>query len=81
MGVYVKPKTKYYVLKYPNGKYAGMDQNSGGYPFETDNLNQINYWSETQFEEMHRYMQGTNLQPYEVELHIFETQIFFGRLV
>ncbi len=28
--------TAYYVLKYPNGQFVGIDQNSGGYPYETE---------------------------------------------
>ena len=76
MGVYVKPKTKYYVLKYPNGKYAGMDQNSGGYPYETETLNDVNYWHESQLEKMKDYVSSfKELKVFEIELHTIEKEV------
>lgn len=73
MGRYVKPNQKYYALKYPDGKFAGMDHHSGGYPFPTENINEINYWGEDQLEEMKKYMEGTKLIPFEVIVSISET--------
>lgn len=33
-----------YVFKYPSGKFAGMDQDSGGYPYETSTPGGIKFW-------------------------------------
>ncbi len=33
-----------FCLRYKNGKFVGVDYNSGGYPYETDNPKQIEYF-------------------------------------
>lgn len=43
----------YFVLRYPNGMLVAIDSNSGGYPYETDNPNQVRFWPS--IEEPERY--------------------------
>lgn len=33
-----------YAFKYPNGKYAGIDQTYGGRPFETNLPGNVKFW-------------------------------------
>jgi hypothetical protein len=35
----------YYVLETPSGKLVGIDQNSDGYPTETEQLNDVKFWN------------------------------------
>jgi hypothetical protein len=37
---------KYYIITNPNGVWVGVDQNSGGYPFETDYLQSVRIWND-----------------------------------
>jgi hypothetical protein len=43
-------------MVYPNGKFAGLDSNSGGYPYPTDNLNNVKFWTSLEEAKTHQAM-------------------------
>jgi len=49
---------KHYVLKYPDGGFVSLDDDSGGYPYNVkDRLDMAKIWSEPFLDEMKRYLQ------------------------
>ena len=45
-----------YAARYYDGKFAGIDANSGGYPYATENLQEMKIWRASEKEEAIRYV-------------------------
>ena len=45
----------YWVMKYPDGSFVGIDDSSGGYPYKTSYPSGIKWWTNTK--EAERYIQ------------------------
>ena len=46
------------VLKYKNGKYAALDMQSGGYPYETNSIFRAHKWESKSMGELNRYLKS-----------------------
>jgi hypothetical protein len=78
----VRHGPKLYVLVYSNrdesynhqeyhGKWAGMDDNSGGYPYATEQFGAAHIWYEHNYQEMLRYKATFPcLDAYELQLQL-----------
>ena len=57
---------KFYVLKYPSGGFVGVDEESGGYPWNADNrLDMAKIWAEPFYNDMVRYQQTFILERFK----------------